>query len=48
MNNGINLINTNFRFSLFPILYLTTPTLEIDINSLIEIIKYGYLITEIE
>jgi hypothetical protein len=48
MNNGINLINTNFRFSLFPKLYLTAPTLEIDINGLIEIIKYGYLITEIE
>jgi hypothetical protein len=48
MNNGINLINPNFRFSLFPKLYLTAPTLEIDINSLIEIIKYGYLITEIE
>jgi hypothetical protein len=48
MKYDISLINTNFRFSLFPNLYNTKPISEIDINALIEIIKYGYLSTEVE
>jgi hypothetical protein len=43
------LINTQFKFSLYENIFsVESPERDIDINQLIEIIKYGYLKTEIE
>ncbi|QDO95276.1 hypothetical protein FNB79_15285 [Formosa sediminum] len=43
----MQLINSDFSFSLFKNLYQKIPQEECDINQLIEIIKYGYLKNEI-
>lgn len=40
--------NSNYKFSLFKDLYAKTPEQTIDVNQLIEFVKYPYLKSEID
>jgi len=45
----MNLINPIYKFSFFKNLYsVKAPDGELDINQLIEIVKYGYIKSDIE
>ena len=46
---GFELINTSYVFSLYPnLITVDKPSANIDVNQLIEIIKYGYIRKVIE